>query len=131
MSVHELNSYLIYIHPPIAVLGHILVYAFTILLFLNSRSKTLAKLGLAAWAVTLAGLITGMYWAQIAWGSYWSWDPKESLTLILFILVSLNFIAFNEGRIKYTKYLSVASCLVVILTFLASYVISGLHSFLG
>ncbi|MEW5723774.1 MAG: c-type cytochrome biogenesis protein CcsB [Thermodesulfobacteriota bacterium] len=29
-----------------------------------------------------AGIVTGAIWAHTAWGSYWSWDPKETWSLI-------------------------------------------------
>jgi cytochrome c-type biogenesis protein CcsB len=32
------------------------------------------------------GIITGAVWAQQAWGTYWSWDPKETWSLITWLL---------------------------------------------
>ena len=37
------------------------------------------------------GLITGAVWAKTAWGDYWSWDPKETWSLITW-LIYLNFL---------------------------------------
>ena len=36
----------------------------------------------AGFALLTAGLISGAVWANEAWGSYWSWDPKETWALI-------------------------------------------------
>ncbi len=38
------------------------------------------------------GILTGGIWAQIAWGSFWSWDPKETWALVtwLFILAGMH-----------------------------------------
>lgn len=36
------------------------------------------------WLLTL-GIITGAVWANSAWGSYWSWDPKETWSLITWL----------------------------------------------
>lgn len=33
-----------------------------------------------------AGIITGSIWAHSAWGSYWSWDPKETWSLITWLV---------------------------------------------
>ncbi len=35
------------------------------------------------------GIITGSLWAGIAWGSYWSWDPKETWSLITWIVYAI------------------------------------------
>jgi ABC-type transport system involved in cytochrome c biogenesis permease subunit len=130
MSAHELNSYLIYIHPPIALAGYLLLYTFTALLVSKKRDKRLKSIAYITWILTLLGLVTGMYWAQIAWGSYWSWDPKETMSLILFGLVSLDVVSYIEGNLKAARILGVISCIVVIITFSTSYIIAGLHSFL-
>lgn len=36
-------------------------------------------------------LITGAIWAQLAWGRYWSWDIKETWTLITWLVYTLLF----------------------------------------
>lgn len=30
------------------------------------------------WAFLSLGMLTGALWAKVAWGNYWSWDPKET-----------------------------------------------------
>jgi cytochrome c-type biogenesis protein CcsB len=40
------------------------------------------------------GIITGAIWAQQAWGTYWSWDPKETWSLITWLL----YAALLHGR---------------------------------
>ena len=59
--------------------------------------------GYSAWLLTFLGLLTGMIWAQIAWGNYWSWDPKETMTLLLFLAVSAQLVAYHEQKAKLTK----------------------------
>ena len=34
-------------------------------------------------------MITGAIWAERAWGSYWSWDPKETWSLITWIIYAI------------------------------------------
>jgi cytochrome c-type biogenesis protein CcsB len=37
------------------------------------------------------GIISGAVWANEAWGSYWSWDPKETWALITWLTFSIYF----------------------------------------
>jgi ABC-type transport system involved in cytochrome c biogenesis permease subunit len=131
MSSHELNSILLYVHPPIAILGHILVFLLAATLFIfPKREKMHRILILITWLITFLGLLTGMFWAQVAWGSYWSWDPKETLTLFLFGSVSACLITYYEKKTKLAKGISLISAVLSVITWLSSYVIAGLHSFL-
>ena len=41
------------------------------------------------------GIIAGAVWANEAWGSYWSWDPKETWALITWLV----FVAYLHTRI--------------------------------
>jgi len=42
-----------------------------------------------------AGIITGAAWANYAWGTYWSWDPKETWSLIVWLV----YAAFLHARV--------------------------------
>jgi ABC-type transport system involved in cytochrome c biogenesis permease subunit len=68
-------------------------------------------------------------WAQIAWGSFWTWDPKETLTLILFSTFSTSLLFYFENKVKITTCLSFCSCVLVVITIMSSFIIAGLHSF--
>ena len=37
------------------------------------------------------GIISGAVWANEAWGSYWSWDPKETWALITWVIFAIYF----------------------------------------
>jgi len=132
MNTQELNSGMLYIHPPLAIAGYILIFLFTIFLFRAKNSgKRIQLVGIAAWVLTFMGLVTGMIWAQIAWGSYWSWDPKEILTLLLFTSVSAGMLAYFEEHLKAAKWLFLTSCVLSVVTASSSFIIAGLHSFMG
>ena len=129
---HELDSIMLYINPSLAIIGYVFVFlfaaAFSIARFRQKRST--GFLGLAAWLFTFSGLVSGMLWAQTAWGSYWSWDPKETSTLLLFVSVTL-FSVFNfEGKHGLTKWAAYASCILVVVTIMVSFITVGLHSFM-
>lgn len=131
MNLQELNSWMLFVHPPLAVAGYVLIFLFTIFMFGRKRvqKRNTNFLGATAWVLTFLGLVTGMIWAEIAWGSYWSWDPKETLTLLLFLSVSASFGAYHEHHYRLSKWVSVVSCSILVLTALSSFIIAGLHSF--
>ena len=54
------------------------------------RNLSLAALYPAEWLLGL-GIITGAVWANNSWGRYWSWDPKETLALITFVVYAIPF----------------------------------------
>jgi ABC-type transport system involved in cytochrome c biogenesis permease subunit len=130
LAAHELESVMLYIHPGIAIAGHVFVFIYTWLLLAGKERRKVEFIGAVAWVLVLAGLVTGMIWAQWAWGTYWSWDPKENLTLILFISVCAALGAYFEKREIWAKRLAVVSCAVAIVTMLTSVIMQGLHSFL-
>ena len=78
------------------------------------------------------GIITGAVWANYAWGSYWSWDPKETWSLITWLI----YAAFLHARLtrgwrgRRTAVLSIIGFCGVLFTFFGvNYVLSGLHSY--
>ena len=131
MGTHELDSAMLYIHPPLAVMGYVFVFIFTALLFFGKKTggKWLKPAVICSWIFTFLGLVTGMLWAQVAWGSYWSWDPKENMTLVLFLSVSACLVCVIEKRRKETGVFAAASCILSVLTVAVSFISLGLHSF--
>jgi cytochrome c-type biogenesis protein CcsB len=79
------------------------------------------------------GIITGSIWAGLAWGSYWSWDPKETFSLITWIVYAIlihNRLALG-WRGRRTAYMMIVGFLSILLTFLGvNFLLGGLHSYL-
>ena len=78
------------------------------------------------------GIITGAAWAHYAWGSYWSWDPKETWTLITWLIYAAFLHArFTHGwRGKKAALLSIIGFGAVIFTYIGvNYLLPGLHSY--
>ena len=78
------------------------------------------------------GIVSGAVWANSAWGSYWSWDPKETWSLITWLIYAV----FLHGRFmrgwkgKRTAWISVVGFAAVIFTYFGvNYLLSGLHSY--
>jgi len=128
-SPDPLNSPMLYIHPPIAIIGYFFAFLFAILVFKNNyfERKITKMAGILVWLFTFLGLMTGMLWAQLALGSYWSWDPKEIMTLTLFLTVSAGQLLYFEKKYTATKWLVLISCALVILTGLSSFIIAWFH----
>jgi cytochrome c-type biogenesis protein CcsB len=79
------------------------------------------------------GIITGAAWANYAWGSYWSWDPKETWSLITwFIYAAFLHARFTrDWRGRKAAILSIVGFVFVLFTYFGvNYLISGLHSYL-
>ena len=78
------------------------------------------------------GIITGAVWANYAWGSYWSWDPKETWSLITwFVYAAVLHARITRGwRGRRMAILSIIGFVCVLFTFLGvNYLLSGLHSY--
>ncbi len=78
------------------------------------------------------GIVSGAVWANYAWGSYWSWDPKETWSLITWFI----YAAYLHARVtrgwrgKRAAYISVAGFLAVIFLYWGvSFVLPGLHAY--
>jgi ABC-type transport system involved in cytochrome c biogenesis permease subunit len=76
-------------------------------------------------------IILGAIWADIAWGKYWSWDPKETASLVTWLLYAGYFHArITRGwRGKKAAILLIIGFVAVLLTFFGNYIFSGLHSY--
>lgn len=77
------------------------------------------------------GIITGAVWANSAWGSYWSWDPKETWSLITwFVYATLLHARLMRGwRGKKIAFLSIVGFMAVLFTYFGVNYLPGLHSY--
>jgi cytochrome c-type biogenesis protein CcsB len=78
------------------------------------------------------GIVTGAAWAYYAWGTYWSWDPKETWSLIVwFIYAAFLHARFTRGWVgRRAAWLSVIGFAFTIFCYLGvNLVLSGLHSY--
>jgi len=78
------------------------------------------------------GIITGAAWANYAWGTYWSWDPKETWSLITWFV----YAAYLHARItrgwvgKRAAWLAVIGFAATLFCYLGvNLFLSGLHSY--
>ena len=100
-------------------------------------AKKLDQLAYRLGVVTLPtlglGIVLGAIWAESAWGRYWGWDPKETVSFATWIL----YAAYLHARAtpafrKAAPYLNIAAMLLMVFNlFFINMVVSGLHSYAG
>lgn len=78
------------------------------------------------------GIITGSVWAHYAWGSYWSWDPKEIWSLITWLIYAILIHArYVRGwRGKRMAMLAIIGFASVLFTYLGVNVLVSLHNYI-
>ncbi|HHY25967.1 MAG TPA: c-type cytochrome biogenesis protein CcsB [Desulfitobacterium dehalogenans] len=106
---------------------------------LSTRTPDLGRLDLIGYKMIMLGfpmltlcIITGAIWANIAWGSYWSWDPKETWSLITWMIyaVYLHVRLMHGWKGKPTAWVAVIGFLAVLFTFFGvNYFVISLHSY--
>lgn len=77
------------------------------------------------------GIFIGAIWANVSWGTYWSWDPKETWALItLMIYAAPAHRSFsNLSTMKYHIYMALAF-FTILMTYLGvNYFLGGMHSY--
>ncbi len=81
---------------------------------------------------TLGGLIFGAIWADQAWGVYWSWDPKETWSLITWFIYAfyLHSRMIKGWRGRKVAIVAAIGFMAVIFTYLGvNLLLSGLHAY--
>ncbi len=96
-----------------ALLGRLLLYPATMLL--------------------AGGIFIGAVWANLSWGRYWGWDPKEVWALITLLVCSLGFhshsLRFISKPIAFHIFCIVAFAAVLFTFFGVNWLLGGLHSY--
>ena len=96
-----------------AVLGRLLLYPATMLL--------------------ACGIFIGAVWANLSWGRYWGWDPKEVWALITLLVCSVGFhshsLRFISKPVAFHIFCIVAFLAVLFTFFGVNYLLGGLHSY--
>ncbi len=80
------------------------------------------------------GVICGAIWAESAWGRFWGWDPKETVSFIAWVIYAayLHARATAGWRNKAAAWINVAGFLTLVFNLFAiNLVVSGLHSYAG
>lgn len=77
-------------------------------------------------------IVTGAIWAERAWGTYWSWDPKETWALITWLIYAVYLHTRNQMGWKghRSAYMAMIGFVATLFTlFGVAYFLGGLHSY--
>jgi cytochrome c-type biogenesis protein CcsB len=152
--IPALNSYWIAIHVSAAAAasGILLVSGVASVLYLIREragaaarfadrlpgSATLDRLAYRTAVVALPiwtfAIMTGAIWAEAAWGRYWGWDPKETCSLIAWVVYAgyLHARATAGWRGSRAAWINVTGLAVMLFNlFFVNIVIAGFHSYAG
>ncbi|MGW0036300.1 c-type cytochrome biogenesis protein CcsB [Gordonia sp. NPDC003376] len=80
------------------------------------------------------GVICGAIWAEAAWGRFWGWDPKETVSFIAWVIYAayLHARATAGWRNTAAAWINVAGFIALLFNlFIINLVVSGLHSYAG
>lgn len=102
-----------------------------------ARSESLAALShlmlYPAVFLLTAGIFIGAVWANVSWGRYWSWDPKEVWALITMLIYMAPFHSSSIKCFRSTKffhfYCILAFLSVLITYFGVNFLLGGMHSY--
>lgn len=159
--VPSLKSTWLVIHVPVAILATaVFTLAFVVLvlhLVKDRHEKKVAEgtaepslldtlpsagaLDRAAYALNIAAfplwtftLIAGAIWGQQAWGVYWSWDPKEVWTFVIWVIYAayLHSRATSGWSLRRSNTIAVIGYLAIIINFtIVNMFFPGMHSYSG
>lgn len=92
------------------------------------------RTAIVAFPVYTFAVIAGALWAEVAWGRYWGWDPKETVAFVTWVAYAayLHARATAGWRGRRSAWISVIGFATIIFNlFFINMVVSGLHSYAG
>lgn len=82
-----------------------------------------------------AGIFVGAMWANVSWGRYWGWDPKEVWALITLLIAALPFhrktLTWFNNTFFFNVYVLLIFVSVLMTYFGVNYFLGGMHSYAG
>ncbi len=131
-----LNSPLLSLHVSIIMMAYALLSLTFIssltALFIRGRRESLQLLSqlMLYPAITFLGfgIFIGAIWANVSWGTYWSWDPKETWALITFMVYAAPAHRSFPTRV-YHLYMTLAFLTILMTYFGVNYFLGGMHSY--
>jgi ABC-type transport system involved in cytochrome c biogenesis permease subunit len=78
-------------------------------------------------------ILLGAVWAETAWGTYWSWDPKETASLVTWLIYGayLHARVMRGWRGQRAAVILVLGFVATLFTYFGNYFFGGLHSYSG
>lgn len=101
---------------------------------LATLDRVAYRTAIVAFPVYTFAVIAGALWAEVAWGRYWGWDPKETCAFVTWVFYAayLHARATSGWRGSRAAWVSVLGFVSVLFNlFFINIVVSGLHSYAG
>ena len=143
-----LNSPLLSIHVSIIMMGFALlsltfinaITALTVKLINRDATRQMAALQSLSFlflypaATTLGiGIFVGAIWANVSWGEYWGWDPKEVWALITFMVYAAALhpktLPVLRRPVTFHVFMLLAFLTILMTYFGVNYILGGMHSY--
>ena len=104
---------------------------------LAARLKALQRMSqlflLPALTLLGMGIFIGAIWANVSWGTYWSWDPKETWALITFMVYAVavhdSTVTTLRKPLVFHVFMALAFLTIVMTYFGVNYILGGMHSY--
>jgi len=103
---------------------------------LNLQRPILEEVSFGAVAIgyplySVGALFAGAIWAEQAWGTWWSWDPKEvgALIIWLFYTVYLHARLYRGWKGEGAAVIVLLGMMMILVSFFGNYFFGGLHAF--
>ena len=136
-----LSSPLLTLHVTVIMIA----YALLFLVLLNGVVGVFSKVGgeklqhlslimlYPAVALLTIGIFIGAVWANISWGNYWSWDPKEVWALITMFVYAAplhgGFLPCFRNTRFFHFYCIIAFLSILITYFGVNFILGGIHAY--
>ena len=103
----------------------------------RNASRDLADISLViiypAVFLLTTGTFLGAIWANVSWGSYWSWDPKETWALITILVYSFSLHGASLPKFRNPRFIhlfTIISFICVLITYFGvNLILGGMHSY--
>ncbi len=98
----------------------------------STKDTSIYKIIAMGFAMLSLSIVLGAIWAEQVWGSYWTWDPKETWALVTWIIYAIYLHLHRQKgwRGNNARILVIAGFVLVLFTFFGvNYLLPGLHSY--
>ena len=141
--IPALQSFWLVLHVTFSFIGEafFVVSFVAAIVFLASRDENrktdmdrlmVTAVGIGYPIFTAGALIFGAIWAERAWGTWWSWDPKETWALVTWLIYTayLHTRLVRRMRGSISAVLAIVGFAATVFTFFGvNYLLTGLHSY--
>ena len=134
------NAWFMWIHPPLLFFSYgafVISFIATVLMIRERHSAfetTAYRWARLGYLSLTAGMLLGLPWALMSWqGEAWWWSGKVNMSIMMWVL----YTAYLHARLylrrnhmwRAVAFLAVLSFVILVLTYIATYVIPGAHSY--